>query len=62
MIDERRNLKFQIFCEYICSVLDREVRGSKYFSGNQSLLSCEVAVKINHSSDIISRLNFKKKN
>ena len=25
---ERRSLKFQVFGEYICSVLDRKVRGS----------------------------------
>ena len=62
MIDERKNLKFQVFCKYICSVLNREVRVLKYFGRSQSSPSCLVVVKINYSSDTISRLNFKKKN
>ena len=39
VIDERRSLKFQSICEYICSFLDREVQGLKYLSGSQSFPS-----------------------
>ena len=39
MIDERRSLKFQSICEYICFVLNREVCGLKYFRGSQSFPS-----------------------
>ena len=27
---DRRAKEFKVFCEYICSALDREVHGSKY--------------------------------
>ena len=30
---------FKVVCEYICSALDREVYGLKYFSGSQSFPS-----------------------
>ena len=30
---------FKVVCEYISSVLDREVRGLKYLSGSQSFPS-----------------------
>ena len=36
---DRRAKEFKVLCKYICSVLDREVRCSKYFSGSQSLPS-----------------------
>ena len=38
VFDERRNSK-SVVCEYICSVLDPEVRGLKYFSESQSFHS-----------------------
>ena len=28
-----------VVCEYVCSILDREVGGLKYFSGSQSFPS-----------------------
>ena len=39
---DRRAKEFKVlkyFCEYICSVLDREVHGPKYLSRSQSSLS-----------------------
>ena len=51
---------FKVVCDYICSVLDRAVRGSKYFSGSQSFPSYQVAIRLNYSSDTIRRLNFNK--
>ena len=30
-------------CEYICSILDREVRGLKYLSGSESFPRSQVA-------------------
>ena len=57
---DRRAKVFKAFCEYICSVLDREVRCSKYRSRSQSSPSCLVAARLNYSSDTIIRLNFKK--
>ena len=47
-------------CEYISSVLDREVHGLKYLSGSQSFPSYQVATKLNYSNDTIRHLNFKK--
>ena len=30
---------YKVVCEYICSILDREVRGLKYLSGSQAFPS-----------------------
>ena len=38
-------------CEYICFILDRELRGLKYLSGSQSFPSYYVATRLNYSSD-----------
>ena len=40
---DRRAKEFKVlkyFCEHICCVLDREVRGAKYLSRSQSSPSC----------------------
>ena len=35
-----RNQSFKVVCEYICSVCDQKVRGSKHLSKSQSSPSC----------------------
>ena len=51
---------YKAVCDYICSVLDREVRELKYLSRSQFFPSYSVATRLNYSSDTASRLNFKK--